>query len=627
METKKKVTFITSPLGAEVKTGDMAKVFYEPLVSNEKLVPQAFVPKSYLTRLGTSPPKSDDDRNAASSLYASPLLSIRKSTTTFNDLKKTNKAVFASSEIVNHRSSGNNNNSKKVLEANTKTSYVTRIRRNSEDLTKSWGNQFMKFTDFEKYVALENLYKMIDEKQRDRIISIFSDDINTSGMEQDDDKSAVVIHEGASVNDSSSFDDSRRMWSVDGDNFFKKYNSEDDGNDDYLGMLDGTLEEVKKSIREGDVNSNNVTTQEEFKRNMRKESSNFKDRSIHKKTGALNSNTYNNNANEAQIEKQEIEKLDNIERNIYNEKNMSDTEKFYKDPISFLLKSVSKSSGTIPCYAIWDADENKLDLYLDSVEGTHLMSGQIVSSEEDNLIRFDICLPEDFGGHRICLLDQVNEVPLAQFNVFTEGHYSDTLYQRPFVSAGAGGGVYKAIQSKMIGSDNLRRQLAAIQIKCEEDAPRKVLVLLPSRNKMKDQARSFILNNEDEDMLSLAANGTRKDMVYLLSKEPEYDKELNGYVLDLDSRISLPSSKNIALERHGKNKTIFSFGKCDTYKYAFSLASPLSFLHGFSIALASIATSIQLDEIHGTDSDYDDTKSYGSDIDEEELIHDEDYYY
>ena len=270
---------------------------------------------------------------------------------------------------------------------------------------------------------------------------------------------------------------------------------------------------------------------------------------------------------------------------------------------------------------------NKLDLYLDSVEGTHLMSGQIVSSEEDNLIRFDICLPEDFGGHRICLLDQVNEVPLAQFNVFTEGHYSDTLYQRPFVSAGAGGGVYKAIQSKMIGSDNLRRQLAAIQIKCEEDAPRKVLVLLPSRNKMKDQARSFILNNEDEDMLSLAANGTRKDMVYLLSKEPEYDKELNGYVLDLDSRISLPSSKNIALERHGKNKTIFSFGKCDTYKYAFSLASPLSFLHGFSIALASIATSIQLDEIHGTDSDYDDTKSYGSDIDEEELIHDEDYYY
>ena len=128
----------------------------------------------------------------------------------------------------------------------------------------------MKFTDFEKYVALENLYKMIDEKQRDRIISIFSDDINTSGMEQDDDKGAVVIHEGASVNDSSSFDDSRQMWSVDGDNFFKKYNSEDDDNDDYLGMLDGTLEEVKKSIREGDVNSNNVTTQEEFKRNMKK---------------------------------------------------------------------------------------------------------------------------------------------------------------------------------------------------------------------------------------------------------------------------------------------------------------------------------------------------------------------
>ena len=112
------------------------------------------------------------------------------------------------------------------------------------------------------------------------------------------------------------------------------------------------------------------------------------------------------------------------------------------------------------------------------MEGTHLMSGQLVSSEKDDFMRFDIRLPEYLGGHRICLLDQVHEVPLAQFNVFTEGHYSDTLYQRPFVSAGAGGGVYKAIQNNAFGSDDIRRQLAAVQIKCEEKLTKKSISII-----------------------------------------------------------------------------------------------------------------------------------------------------
>ena len=128
-------------------------------------------------------------------------------------------------------------------------------------------------------------------------------------------------------------------------------------------------------------------------------------------------------------------------------------------------------------------------------------------------------------------------------------------------------------------------------------------------------------------MLSLAAKGTRKDMVYLLSKEPEYDKELSGYVLDLDSRVSLPSSKNVALYRHGKEKTVFSFGKCAANQYALSIASPMSLLHGFSVALGSIASSIQVDERHGTNSDYDDSRSYDSENEEHDFIYEDDYYY
>lgn len=586
MEKNNKVHFITSPVGTEAKTGDMAKVFYEPLASNEKLVPQAFVPKSYLSRLGTIP-QNDRNRDAdksVCSIYASPLLSLRKNV----KLPMDNIKINGVSKTL-------------ATENNLNSSCLTaKVRRNSEDLTKTWANQFLKFTDFEKYVALENLHKIIDEKQRDRIISLFSDDLNTSGMEQDDD--VILIHENTSINNSSSLDNSSKMWDVDVDVFEKvnNGNSNEDGYDSFIGMLDNTGKDIETSFKEGE-------------------------RSMNVKNAMKNDMGYNIRTTE-DYKQQTMQQLGNPKQTVHANQEMLGPNAFYKDPISFLLKSISKNSGTVPCYALWDPDDNKLDLYLDSVEGTHLMSGQIVSSEDDNMIRFDICLPDEFGGHRICLLDQVHEVPLAQFNVFTEGHYSDTLYQRPFISAGAGGGVYKAIQSKMVGADNLRRQLAAIQIKCEEDSPRKILVLLPSRNKLKDQARSFVLKNEHEDMLTLAANGTRKDMVYLLSKEPEYDKELKGYVLDLDSRISLPSSKNIALERYGKNKTIFSFGKCDTNKYAFSLASPLSFLHGFSIALASIATSIQLDEINGTDSDYD-SKSYGSDFDEEELIHDDDYYY
>ena len=71
-----------------------------------------------------------------------------------------------------------------------------------EDITKTWGGKFLKFTRFEKQVALENFYNILDEEQRDQIISIFSDDKNTSFLQEDSDV-GIVLHEGASVNDSS----------------------------------------------------------------------------------------------------------------------------------------------------------------------------------------------------------------------------------------------------------------------------------------------------------------------------------------------------------------------------------------------------------------------------------------
>ena len=80
MKKTNNVVFMTSPVGAEVKQGKTSPVFYEPLASNKKLVPQPFVPKSYLTRLGSTPPKigindiSKTDVAIEASIYASPLL-------------------------------------------------------------------------------------------------------------------------------------------------------------------------------------------------------------------------------------------------------------------------------------------------------------------------------------------------------------------------------------------------------------------------------------------------------------------------------------------------------------------------------------------------------------------------
>ena len=84
MKKNNNVVFMTSPVGAEVKQGKTSPVFYEPLASNKKLVPQPFVPKSYLTRLGSTPPKigtneiSKTDVTVGASIYASPLLSAKK---------------------------------------------------------------------------------------------------------------------------------------------------------------------------------------------------------------------------------------------------------------------------------------------------------------------------------------------------------------------------------------------------------------------------------------------------------------------------------------------------------------------------------------------------------------------
>ena len=609
MKKNEKVVFMTSPVGAELKHDKASPVFYEPLASNKRLIPQPFVPKSYLTRLGSTPPKmgmsdiSKTNVTVGASIYASPLLSAKKSVTHqsiadaqakhFNPQDKKLAVVRA-------------NKTRKTEGSNAK--YIPpKENKYTEDITKTWGGQFLKFTRFEKQVALENLYNMLDEEQRDQIISIFSDDKNMSYMQEDSDD-GIVLHEGASVNDSSILDESNTMWSVD-TNIFKNNVTDSEGEADLVGALDDAFAGAKPYSVGGTI-TGLLRKKDEQKRSKSHQ------------IGNLNDFTNLNNTSSA---------LETTALHLQNAPKQTQSSNIYTpftvNPTSFLLKSLSKSNGSVPCFAEWDNENGKLDLYLDSVEGTHLMSGQLVSSEKDDFMRFDICLPESLGGNRICLLDQVHEVPLAQFNLFTEGHYSDTLYQRPFVSSGAGGGVYKAIQHNTFGSDNVRRQLAAVQIKCEENSPRKVLVLLPCRNKAKDDVRSFVLRNEDEGMLNLAAKGTRKDMVYLLSKEPEYDKELSGYVLDLDSRVSLPSSKNVALYRHGKDKTVFSFGKCEANQYALSVASPMSLLHAFSVALASIASSIQLDERHGTNSDYDDSRSYDSENEEHDFIHEDDYYY
>ena len=605
---------MTSPVGAEVKQGKTSPVFYEPLASNKKLVPQPFVPKSYLTRLGSTPPKigindiSKTDVAVGASIYASPLLSAKKSVSG-QPITETSALVTPQHKKLASISAVKINKSGSRKAEGSKANYVPpKERQYVEDITKTWGGKFLKFTRFEKQVALENLYNILDEEQRDQIISIFSDDKNTSFLQEDSDV-GIVLHEGASVNDSSILDDSNTMWSVDTSIFKKKSRSDSEGDGDLVGALDGAIAGTKPYRGNGTIT--NFARNEDLKK-MNK---------LHVIKSANDVTDFNSTASAQEMTSLHLQTTPKRipSSNIYTT--------FSVNPVSFLLRSLSKSNQNLPCFAEWDNENAKLDLYLDSVEGTHLMSGQLVSSEKDDFMRFDICLPEYLGGHRICLLDQVHEVPLAQFNVFTEGHYSDTLYQRPFVSAGAGGGVYKAIQNNTFGSDDIRRQLAAVQIKCEENSPRKVLVLLPCRNKTKDEIRSFVLRNQDEDMLSLAAKGTRKDMVYLLSKEPEYDKELSGYVLDLDSRVSLPSSKNVALYRHGKEKTVFSFGKCAANQYALSIASPMSLLHGFSVALASIASSIQVDERHGTNSDYDDSRSYDSENEQLDFMYEDDYYY
>ena len=53
----------------------------------------------------------------------------------------------------------------------------------------------------------------------------------------------------------------------------------------------------------------------------------------------------------------------------------------------------------------------------------------------------------------------------------------------------------------------------------------------------------------------------------------------------------------------------------------------MSLLHGFSVALASIASSIQVDERHGTNSDYDDSRSYDSENEQLDFMYEDDYYY
>ena len=140
MKKTNNVVFMTSPVGAEVKQGKTSPVFYEPLASNKKLVPQPFVPKSYLTRLGSTPKIGINEisKQMYRSLNLCESIALSKKSVFGQPITETSALVTLNTRTgLNFAVKINKSGSRKA--EGSKANYVPpKERQYVEDITKTW---------------------------------------------------------------------------------------------------------------------------------------------------------------------------------------------------------------------------------------------------------------------------------------------------------------------------------------------------------------------------------------------------------------------------------------------------------------------------------------------------------
>lgn len=128
--------------------------------------------------------------------------------------------------------------------------------------------------------------------------------------------------------------------------------------------------------------------------------------------------------------------------------------------------------------------------------------------------------------------------------------------------------------------DHLGPDLAAVIYKPNVlgmSGPRKMRVVLPRSG---ETPRRGLLDSYRERMT--------EGVVVLASKEAEWDKVLNSYVLNYHGRASQASVKNFQLCHHSSpDYILMQLGRIDTNIFIMDFRAPLSALQAFAIALSS----------------------------------------
>ena len=558
---------------------------------NVKLVPQASVPMSYMKRF-------QEHQLNTNTLSSSPIVDVRKtlshkttgeaatsrhdppakrSTQTSTSVDSTNPTAATLGKILS------------IMDTKRQEIPPPSAPAKGEDQTKTWAQKFLTFNDFEMYVAMETLRKFLDEDKRAMIAELFINDwvdgnsdasegteIATNKTHVSGDRSKI----GVSNTPLPSSFESGLLWDVD---------------------------DIKDSYQRHTSREQRTKKEEE---NWGILGDDYEEKDLPGRAG-LDSNTGSINPSNGDIRDA---------YKIHFNRQMS-----YK-PRHTVNEPLGKDAGVLECTAHWDTEHKRLELFLESDHSTPILSGQLMHNDVDEMLHFEVKLADVHGGNRLCMLNQVRMIPLAQFEVNTES--LGQLNQQPYVSKGAAGGLYASLEGNMEEYDSVKRQLAAIQIKCDEEAPRQILSILPAIYLETGRPHSFYPQYENNKILALAAAGAQENLVYMLSKEPEYDPQIKGFCLDVGDRISVASSKNFVLTKHGRKKNLLSFGKCGPNKYALSMSYPFSVIQGFCTALANIAVSLQIFLADRELSEYnDDSDSDGSEQNDDTLLYDNDYYF
>jgi hypothetical protein len=125
----------------------------------------------------------------------------------------------------------------------------------------------------------------------------------------------------------------------------------------------------------------------------------------------------------------------------------------------------------------------------------------------------------------------------------------------------------------------------------------KLTALKKNLAKLSPKKKKPMMFNETTQNGQAPENGSsNRNVIKLINKAPEWNKQLRSFVLSFNNRVTLASVKNFqVVHESNTDYIVMQFGKVNRDLFTCDYAYPLCALQAFGIALSSIDDKLACD--------------------------------